>query len=67
MILVTETEIVLSYSGNCYAIELERIRNERDLLAWAVHLSEKNWMNAERLRDFILVVAQVKNLHVLGT
>ena len=57
---------LFTYCGSDYPIELERIRNERDLLAWVLHLSEKRWMNAERLHDFILIAAQVKNLNVFG-
>jgi hypothetical protein len=43
-----------------YDITLEEIPTPLDLLRWVVHLSEKNWMDAERLGVFVQEVAQAK-------
>ena len=43
-----------------YDITLEEIPTPLDLLRWVVHLSEKNWMDAERLAVFVLVVVEAK-------
>jgi hypothetical protein len=49
-----------------YEIDLDEIKTERDLLAWALHLSGKTWMNTQRIGRFIEAVAQIKRLSVHG-
>jgi hypothetical protein len=43
-----------------YEIDLDRIKTERDLLAWALHLSEKTRMNIARICAFITKVGKIK-------
>lgn len=47
-----------------YEIDLDRIHTERDLLAWALHLCEKNWIDTERLREVVSAIAKHKGLDV---
>jgi hypothetical protein len=49
-----------------YEVDLDRIKNERSLLAWTLHLSEKVWMNAERLNYFITKVGKHKGFNIYG-
>jgi len=49
-----------------YEIDLDRINSERDLLAWALHLTEKTWMNTLRLNYFIRKVGEHKKLKIYG-
>jgi hypothetical protein len=49
-----------------YEIDLDRIKTERDLLAWALHLTTKTWMNRKRLHYFIEKVGKHKNLNIYG-
>ena len=49
-----------------YEIDLNRIKTERDLLAWTLHLSEKSWMTTAGLHEFISVIAKAKGLSVHG-
>ena len=49
-----------------YEVDLDRIKDERDLLTWALHLTEKSWMKTKHLAFFIKAVAKYKgfNLHL---
>jgi hypothetical protein len=47
-----------------YEIDLDRIKNETDLLIWVNHLCEKTWMTAEVLSDFMEKVAEIKGLKI---
>jgi|SRR5262249_53794845 len=49
-----------------YEIDLEEIQTEGDLLRWALHLCDKNWMNTHRLAHFIEAVADIKGLNIYG-
>jgi hypothetical protein len=49
-----------------YEVDLSRIKTERDLLAWALHLSEKNWMTCSLLNEFIAVVGKHKRFKLYG-
>lgn len=40
-----------------YQIDMSRLRNKDDLLAWVMHLTEKTWMTHELMREFIYVAA----------
>ena len=48
--------------GYKYELDLDRIRNERDLLKWVHHLSKKVGMSIEMVPFFIDKVARFKNL-----
>ena len=63
-ILFIDGYCVLRYGGYDYNIELSRLKTERDLLSWVLHLTEKNWMDSRRLMYFIANVARVQNLDV---
>lgn len=43
-----------------YEIELQRIREPIHLVAWMLHLNEKNWITENRLRLFAEAVCKVK-------
>lgn len=70
----TESEITLSACGRWvnidkkhdYEIDLNRIKTERDLLAWVAHLTEKSWVTTTILGKFIKLVAEKKGLNVHG-
>lgn len=49
-----------------YEVDLDRIKTERDLLVWTLHLTEKAWMKTHHLFFFIQTVAKYKgwNLHL---
>lgn len=49
-----------------YEIDLDRIKTERDLLGWSLHLMEKNWMTLVRLHEVVRAIAIAKrfNLHI---
>jgi len=47
-----------------YPIDEARITNERDLLAWAHHLSRKTWADRKLIGDFIEVVANAKGFNL---
>jgi hypothetical protein len=56
------------YSGlDPYEIDLDRIKTERDLLAWALHLTEKSWMTCSGLNHFITTVGEYKKFKIYGT
>lgn len=59
-IKIQDGYVTLSWSGADYDIALSRIKNERDLLAWAYHLSDKTWMNTTRIGLFVALVASHK-------
>lgn len=42
--------------SNPYPIAAKRIKTQKRLLHWIVHLSEKGWFDNEMLRDFIAAV-----------
>ena len=43
-----------------YEIDLDTIRTERDLLAWSLHLCQKNWIDTERLHEVVTAIAKHK-------
>ena len=59
-ISVMDGYLTLNYSYE-YDIELSRIVTPQDIIGWVLHLSEKNWMTKERLRNFILKCAEANN------
>jgi hypothetical protein len=46
-----------------YKIEFKRVKTEAELLSWAVHLSEKIWMDCSRLHDVIEALADANGLN----
>jgi hypothetical protein len=49
-----------------YEVDLDQINSERDLLAWVLHLAEKNWMTTTVLREFAVRVAGIKGFNIYG-
>lgn len=49
-----------------YEIDLDRIKTERDLLAWVMHLAEKNWIDTILIREFAERVAKIKRFKIHG-
>jgi len=47
-----------------YEVDLDRIKSERDLLAWVRQLAGKPWMTGQRLKLFIDVVGGHKGFLV---
>jgi hypothetical protein len=50
----------LNFDGCQYSIPMNRLRSAVHLLSWVVHLSEKNWMNAHRIRSLIVAVCKLR-------
>ena len=46
-----------------YPIDVDRITDLRDLLAWVRHLSRKAWVTRKILGEFIDVVAALRGIH----
>ncbi|MFZ4778542.1 MAG: hypothetical protein ACOYM3_24490 [Terrimicrobiaceae bacterium] len=46
-----------------YPIDVDRITDLRDLLAWVRHLSRKTWVTRKILGEFIDVVAALQGIH----
>jgi hypothetical protein len=57
-----ERGVVMLYFKYPYEVDLDRIKNERDLLAWVIHLCGKHWMTPSYLKRFARTVAEVKGL-----
>ncbi|MEI7879832.1 MAG: hypothetical protein WCI95_03045 [bacterium] len=49
-----------------YEVDLDRINSERDLLAWVLHLSEKNWTTTTLVIEFAERVAGIKGFNIHG-
>jgi hypothetical protein len=52
--------------GYFYEVDLDRIRDERDLLKWVVQLAPKLWVSKAMLEEFIVRVAEIKRFQVYG-
>ncbi|MEI6073831.1 MAG: hypothetical protein WCS31_18770 [Verrucomicrobiae bacterium] len=46
-----------------YPIDVDRITDLRDLLAWVRHLTRKAWVTRKILGEFIDVVAALQGIH----
>lgn len=49
-----------------YDIGINRIKNEADLIAWIVHITEKDWVHSEMVREFVLTVCGQKGWKCYG-
>lgn len=65
-ISVTEDYINLTYGGYDYDIERDRVKNADELLCWVHDLSEKTWMDRDRLRHFIRVAGVAQGIRIYG-
>jgi hypothetical protein len=64
IVYVRSNETLLLRFAYDYQVDLDRIKNERDLLSWALHLCEKTWMTTECLNRFIKAVPAIKRFKV---
>ncbi len=48
-----EVAILDEYGRDGYRVNLDRCRTPADLLAWLLHLSEKNWITTRHLKELI--------------
>jgi hypothetical protein len=54
-IVVDETHLTINVDDHYrYEIALDRIDNPGKILQWVVHLTEKTWMTADLMRQFVL-------------
>ena len=56
-----DSGITIHFAAN-YHIAWSRMRSRSDVISWIYHLSEKGWMTPIRLRRFLELVAEKKNL-----
>lgn len=47
---------------NPYYVELATINTGADIIGWAIHLSEKNWMTAYAIGRFMQLAASAKKI-----
>ena len=57
---VVDGYVILDSKSCPYEIELARIKNPQSLLAWVLHLSEKNWVDFVVLKRFVFCVYEAK-------
>jgi len=53
-------------NGWGYDIAISDCNTAEKILSWVMHLSEKNWVNTDIIRQFIRVASKACNLHVEG-
>jgi hypothetical protein len=61
---VRSNNVLLLRFAYTYEVDLDRIHTARDLLAWTLHLVDKPWMGAERVKVFAAAVANIKGFNV---
>lgn len=49
-----------------YRVDLEDCGDEAQILAWALHLSQKNWVQPEDLGNFMLAMRDLFGFHLDG-
>ncbi len=54
--LLISTEL----NGYQYEVDLDRINEPIDLIAWTRHLNEKRWFDHRMLNHFIVMVCEIK-------
>jgi hypothetical protein len=64
LVHVRSNNVLLLRFSYDYEVDLDRIKEERDLLAWTLHLVGKPWMTPRRTKQFIKAVAQIKGFNV---
>lgn len=63
IVWVRSNNVLLLRFAYSYEVDLDRIKTERDLLAWTKHLVSKPWMGAERTEVFIEAVSDIKGFN----
>lgn len=48
---------------NEYPVDLDRCRNEHEILDWILHMNEKRWMDGERMKELIDAIDTAFVLH----
>lgn len=57
---VRDKTVTLLWGNYPYEIELSRIKKQIDLIWWIYHLCGKRWMDARKMRFFVLTVCSSK-------
>jgi hypothetical protein len=64
---IYETKDAIVLNVRCpYCIDKSQIDTPEKIIRWVVHLSEKNWMTSELIREFILVACRCANINPFG-
>ncbi len=53
--------LTINVAGFPYEIPMDEIRTHHDLIGWVRHMSEKNWITTEHIRNLIECVCAIKN------
>ena len=61
----TKDAIVLNVR-HPYCIDKSRVNTSEKIVRWVVHLTEKNWMTSELIREFVLIASKVANIKPFG-
>jgi len=48
-----------------YCIEASRLDTPSKVLSWVVHLSKKNWVDAELIEEFVLACNSEYGVHIV--
>lgn len=54
------------YGKHKYDIEFKRMKTQRDLIGWILHLSEKVWVNTETIHQLIDAYCKVNKTNFYG-
>jgi hypothetical protein len=64
LVYVRSVNVLLLRFAYLYEVDLDRLKTERDLLGWVLHLVDKPWMGPERTKVFAETVAGIKHFNV---
>ena len=54
----------IGFPEHDYWIEKSRLSNDKKVLGWVVHLSEKTWVDAQALGDFVRMAQKTRGVKV---
>lgn len=66
LVCIEDGFVVYKSDGFHYDISLGSIGNHLQLLEWVVHLSAKNWIDADLLGSFVQIVCREKGWNLFG-
>lgn len=58
--------VLLTWNGAAYDIALDRISTPEQLLGWVFHLAGKTWMDINKIRYFVGVIADRNGWEIHG-
>ena len=58
MVYIDDADCICFRDGNAYQVPINNLKDERAILAWTLHLSEKTWMTTTALRRFMSLACQ---------